>query len=77
MNLQFNADIVIEPRDGDFAIWQDGTIIAAVTSEGRTLIVAGASARKLSVYDVAAEQYLTGTIDQLFRLYDQPAENVG
>lgn len=65
MNTKHNADIVITGHPAGYVIWQNNNVIGNVNSAVLDLIVAGASARKLSVYDTEAGQFLTGTLDQL------------
>lgn len=67
MNRDYNADIVItgDHTPGLFRVWHDNNPIASVTGIGRDLIAAGAAARKMSVYDVAAGHFLSGTVAQL------------
>ncbi len=66
MNTKYNADIVLfAGTNGRTAVWHNDYVIASVTEVGRDLIAAGAAARKMSVYDVAAGHFLSGTVAQL------------
>lgn len=64
-NTTHKADIVITAAIGGFVVWRNDNAIANVSPAGLDLIVAGASASKLSVYDAASKQWLCGTLDQL------------
>ena len=68
MNTQHNADIVTAPSKllvGIYDAWKGDKIIASGTAEAMRLIVAGAIAQKLSVYDAEACWFLSGTLDQM------------
>lgn len=66
MNTTYNADIVISQLVGTKStVWYNDEPIANVEAMGRDLIAAGAAARKMSVYDVAAGHFLSGTVAQL------------
>lgn len=66
MNSKYNADIVISQLVGTKStVWYNDEPIANVEAMGRDLIAAGAAARKMSVYDVAAGHFLSGTVAQL------------
>lgn len=67
MNTKYNADIVLvnDRIPGLLRVWHDNKPIATVTEIARDLIAAGAAARKMSVYDVAAGHFLSGTVAQL------------
>lgn len=68
MNTQHNADIVTAPSPilvGIYDAWKGDKIIASGTAEAMRLIVAGAIAQKLSVYDAEADWFLSGTLDQM------------
>tara|TARA_R110000868_G_scaffold19939_6_gene85039 strand:- start:2130 stop:2351 length:222 start_codon:yes stop_codon:yes gene_type:complete len=64
-NTIHKADIVITGDVGRYVIWASNNVIANVNLAGLNLIVAGASASQLSVYNAETEQFLTGTLDQL------------
>ena len=64
-NTRYKADIVITAAIGGYVVWASDNVIANVTTPGLDLIVDGAVASKLSVYNAETEQWLAGTLDQL------------
>ena len=67
INVEFAADIVIAPVpfSSAYSVWQDGNQIATGSAAAARLIASGASASKLSVYDLDSGCFLCGTVDQL------------
>lgn len=68
MNKRHNADIVTAPSPilvGYYNAWKGEKVIGTGTAEAMRLIVAGAIAQKLSVYDAEADWFLSGTLDQM------------
>lgn len=65
-NTTYDADIVIATKrdSSGYAVFHDGQRIGEVDHTLRDLIVAGANARRWSVFDATGQQYLTGTLDQ-------------
>lgn len=62
------ADITVWRNLGGYVVADKaGEILANCDRAGTalTLLIAGASARKLSVFDYDGQQFLTGTVDQL------------
>lgn len=64
-NTTHKADIVITTAIGGFVVWQHNNVIANVSGAGLDLIIAGAAAHCLTVYDAEAAQWLVATIDRL------------
>lgn len=66
-NTAYDADIVIgtNPDSSGYAVFREGLLVGEVDHTLRDLIVAGANARRWSVYDATGQQYLAGTINQL------------
>lgn len=64
-NTTHKADIVITAAIGGFVVWQHNNVIANVSGAGLDLIIAGAAAHCLTVYDAEAAQWLVATIDRL------------
>lgn len=65
LNTKHNADLVITAAIGGYVVWASGDVIANVTLGGLNLLVAGASAQGLSVYNAETGQFECGTLDQL------------
>lgn len=66
-NVEYNADIVLDKVFGGWNVWHGGDCIANVEGVARDLIILGANLRKMTVFDTVADQYVTGTSDQLDR----------
>lgn len=67
INVECDADIVIEATIGGFNVWHDGFVIANTSRNGKDIVIAGALARKMSVFDIDRNQFLSGTLDKLDR----------
>jgi hypothetical protein len=67
MNTKHNADLVIEASDlgNGYIVWKDDQHLVICGRAAMRLIVAGAIAQKLSVYDAEAGWFLSGTLDQM------------
>ena len=67
MNTKYSADYVITqgPQPTSFCFWFQDTAICCVGRRAIDLMVAGASARKASVYDETRDEFLCGTLAQL------------
>lgn len=66
-NTIYDAGIVIATKrdSSGYAVFHDGQRVGEVDHTLRDLIVAGANARRWSVFDATGQQYLAGTLGQL------------
>lgn len=64
-NTEHNADIVITGDTGRYVVWWKNDVIANVSGAGLDLIIAGAAAHCLTVYNAETAQWLVATIDRL------------
>lgn len=64
-NTKHNADIVITGFGSAYRVWWKDEIIATVDEVGLHLIVRGALANDLTIYDAVKGQWLSGTVAQL------------
>lgn len=67
INVECGADIVVEATIGGFNVWHDGFVIANTSRNGKDIVIAGACARKMSVFDLDRNEFICGTLDQLIR----------
>lgn len=65
-NTEHNADIVISLlTPGTYVVWWKDDVIASADEVGLHLIVRGALANDLTIYDAVKGQWLSGTVAQL------------
>lgn len=67
VNVECDADIVIEATIGGFNVWHDGLVIINTNRNGKDIVIAGACARKMSVFDRDRNEFICGTLHQLIR----------
>lgn len=68
MNTEYQADVVIDQATGakNWVVWIGDDVAANFNSRAALgHFIAGCSAAKLSVYVVAEEQFVCGTVAQL------------
>ena len=64
-NTKHNADIVITGFGSAYRVWWKDEVIATADEVGLHLIVRGALANDLTIYDAVKGQWLSGTVAQL------------
>lgn len=65
LNTEHNADIVISGDSGRYVVWWKNDVIANADEVGLHLIVRGALANDLTIYDAVKGLWLSGTVAQL------------
>lgn len=66
MQIRGSIDLLVEKSLTGWNIWQVNDVVASTNSrEFLDIIIAGATANRLSVWDASNCRFMTGTVDQL------------
>ena len=67
INIECDADIVIQATIGGYNLWHDGEVIATLSPKGRDFVLSDTSKQQCSIFDIDRNQFICGRLDQLDR----------